>query len=930
MSKIFYTSQNIIRLGDKLGSGGEGEVYEVQGRGDLVAKLYYQPPAAEKAEKLIVLSRLGTERLCKLAAWPVDVLRGESGAIKGDVIGFIMKKISHAEEVHALHSPKSRLQKFPEASWAFLIYVAANIARAVAAVHEHGLVIGDVNPKNILVTRQATVFLLDCDSFQVEAENKTYRCEGGFPEYTPPELQDACLREIDRTQAHDCFGLAVVIFQLLFMGRHPFSGRFLGNDEMPLERAIKEYRFAYGQDAERRQMCQPPGTLALEAVSAWLADLFRCAFLSNPETQLPARPQPRQWIEPLEALAKSLRRCAVHNGHHYYRELATCPWCEIEAGARVRLFNFLLGGAEGRRDHFRLDEIWREVTAIGGPVGAQLPPAPAHPSLLSPDVAALVEARRKRLSVALGGALCAGLAIGGLTDLPLAFLWLLVVATVAGLIAKVSDPTALNFSVQTLFSSQPPAPKEPLLKHLRQVKEHAEEVLRQLEQQWAQQSGDERFLVKLNELRMHRDNYENLARVRAYKLRELEGSARARQLDEFLGQFQINLAEIEGVSSGIKAELLAHGIATAADVEEYKLRQIDGLAAKRCQRLLGWRQQLEREFVFDARRGVTTAARLQVERELDRWQRQLEHELRSGPFYLRRLKHEIETSRHELQTPLRNARVTLAQAEQDWDAAVKRNRFAPIILVLLAAFIGGSILEVNDWSPRTEPLQIVYESSKSKEGTAPPLLAAANDTETAPRVVNEKAQKLYLQGTNLAYRDKFKEAVPLLQQAIKIDPQLNGAHEVLGYAFYRLRRYDESMAASKTAIMLKPDFGPYYNLGLVCVAQKNWVGAKSAFRTAISYCDEYTWAGSYTQAYRYLTLAAVKLGVAETHIETLEQELARSPRLTFERFELGNLYLWLDQRAEAETHYEVLKNHNAQLAEELYQLILNSGLLRKE
>ena len=47
----------------------------------------------------------------------------------------MMKKISQAEEVHALHSPKSRLQKFPEASWAFLIYVAANIARAVAAIH---------------------------------------------------------------------------------------------------------------------------------------------------------------------------------------------------------------------------------------------------------------------------------------------------------------------------------------------------------------------------------------------------------------------------------------------------------------------------------------------------------------------------------------------------------------------------------------------------------------------------------------------------------------------------------------------------------------------------------------------------------------------------------------------------------------------------
>ena len=151
-----------------------------------MAKVYHEPPPPEKAEKLVVLSRLGNERLFNLSAWPVSTLRD---APDGEVVGFVMKKISQAEEVHALHSPKSRLQKFPEASWAFLR--RGQRRRAVAAIHEHGLVVGDVNPKNILVTRKATVYLLDVDSFQVSAEGKTYRCEGGFPEYTPPELQES-------------------------------------------------------------------------------------------------------------------------------------------------------------------------------------------------------------------------------------------------------------------------------------------------------------------------------------------------------------------------------------------------------------------------------------------------------------------------------------------------------------------------------------------------------------------------------------------------------------------------------------------------------------------------------------------------------------------------------------------------------------------
>src|SRR5215475_9913790 len=357
--KIFHTSQSdIVRLGRRIGTGAEGEVYEIQDNSDLVAKVYHEPPPQEKAEKLVVLSRLGNERLFNLSAWPVSTLRD---APDGEVIGFVMKKISQAEEVHALHSPKSRLQKFPEASWAFLIYVAANVARAVATVHEHGLVIGDLNPKNILVTRKATVYLLDVDSFQVSAEGKTYRCEGGFPEYTPPELQGVAFREVDRSQEHDCFGLAVVIFQLLFMGRHPFSGRYLGSGEMPLERAIRECRFAYGADAEGRKMRQPPGTLALDSMPPPLVDLFRRAFLTSD------RPGPREWIEPLDTLAKTLKKCDLHSGHYYYSELRDCPWCRIETHARVHLFNFLFPGDGSRRGHFRIDKVWKEIVSVDTP-----------------------------------------------------------------------------------------------------------------------------------------------------------------------------------------------------------------------------------------------------------------------------------------------------------------------------------------------------------------------------------------------------------------------------------------------------------------------------------------------------------------------------------------------------------------------------------
>jgi len=663
--RIFHTSQSdIVRLGRRIGTGAEGEVYEIQDNSDLVAKIYHEPPPPEKAEKLVVLSRLGNERLFNLSAWPVSTLRD---APDGEIVGFVMKKISQAEEVHTLHSPKSRLQKFPEASWAFLIYVAANIARAVALIHEHGLVIGDVNPKNILVTRKATVYLLDVDSFQVSADGKTYRCEGGFPEYTPPELQGVAFRDVDRAQEHDCFGLAAVIFQLLFMGRHPFSGRYLGAGEMPLERAISEFRFAYGADAEARKMRQPPGTLALDSMPPPLVDLFRRAFL------LTDRPRPREWIEQLDALAKALKKCDLHSGHYYYRELRDCPWCGIESQARVRLFNFLLPGEDSWRGHFRLDEIWKEIESVETPHNSliQWDKILKTPKL-SAEIQVFAADRESLLTRALIFSTIAGLAIALLLPLPFALIMLILAGMFACRIARAEPP---------------------LLENIQSRQRQAEEAARRLQEQYDRESEDRRWNAKRDELLNQKETYENLAQIRQFKLQELEAEARETQLEEFLDQFEINDAEIKGVVAPIKAALLSYGVETAADVTE-NVSRIPSVGRSQAERLLEWRRSLERGFVFDPARGVPHEARVKTERELDALRFRLESELSGGAQYLRRMKHEIETSSQKLQPLLTQARQELARAKKDLAVAGERNSPVLILAALIIAFFIGWVIRL--------------------------------------------------------------------------------------------------------------------------------------------------------------------------------------------------------------------------------------------
>jgi DNA-binding helix-hairpin-helix protein with protein kinase domain len=54
-----------------------------------------------------------------------------------------------------LYNPKMRLQHFPGRDWRFLFAVAANVARAFDAMHQAGVVIGDVNHSNLLAASSA-------------------------------------------------------------------------------------------------------------------------------------------------------------------------------------------------------------------------------------------------------------------------------------------------------------------------------------------------------------------------------------------------------------------------------------------------------------------------------------------------------------------------------------------------------------------------------------------------------------------------------------------------------------------------------------------------------------------------------------------------------------------------------------------------------
>lgn len=633
-----------IALGTRLGGGGEGEVFDVRDRPGLVAKIYSRPIPPEKAAKIALMTWLQNDRLLRVAAWPVEVL---SEGVGGPTVGLLMPRVTGYQEIHRLYSPKSRLAEYPHATWPFLVAAAANVARAFAVIHAAGQVIGDVNHANVVVSGQGTVKLIDCDSCQITAGGRHYSCDVGVPIFQPPELQNVkTFRGVRRAPNHDCFGLAILIFHLLFMGRHPFAGTYLGPSEMPIEQAIKEHRFAYGSGALLRRMKQPPNTLPLRAVSPPVARLFERAFA--PEgVRASGRPTALEWIDALDRLALEIIPCARHAAHGYWRGLSACPWCEIEGRTGVSLYAASATVAPVPVARFGLAAVWAEIESVASPG-----PAPVLPSWdsLRSRPSARAERRRRGLRVQLGA--------GGIVGLLAATAWASSVS--ADAVAVWSALLAVGIGLGVAGRGVAVARDE-----ARRQRDRARARWSEVENRWKREAGDQPFRAKLRELAIARDDYQALPARRQEKLRRLQSDWRERQLQRFLDRHRLADAQIAGIGPSREATLRSYGVETAADVTRDAVTRVPGFGPTLAGALLTWRRELERTFVFDPTRAVDPYDAEDVEREIQAEKARLERRLLGGVAELRAIAQQILARRASLRPEVEHALAALAQAEAD-------------------------------------------------------------------------------------------------------------------------------------------------------------------------------------------------------------------------------------------------------------------------
>ncbi|MFN4314045.1 MAG: helix-hairpin-helix domain-containing protein [Chitinophagaceae bacterium] len=627
--------------GPEIGRGGEGAVYLLQHNDQLVLKLYNVAQSSDKSEKLRYMVNFSDQAIRNFSAWPHDVILDGRGL----AIGFVMKKIRESVPLHKIFSPMDRKQLFPEKGYNFLVHVARNLAAAFHSLHAAGLIVGDVNEGNILVDGNGMVNFIDCDSFQVNNNGRIHFCEVGVPRYTPPELlARGTFENVIRSVNTDCFSMAVLIFQLLFLGRHPFAGRNLQNQDIDEDSAIRQHLFFYSLSGRNRNLQPPLNSLDIRELPSSLSKLFHRAF-----EELDNRPLSAEWVAETGSFLKDLITCKKSKQHFYWKHSTFCPWCAFREKNGIVFFmedvegDLAISDVKQFVQGFKIQRLRTPSIDLNYSF-AGLTPAPPNPAYKNAD-----------------------------TNTAIAVVVIIVSAVLLAIFVNVSFvfATLLLFWLNFLVPGRQAREKEikartlhyNSLKNLYTV---AANDIKQGRELKAYNSAADNLSYLISDFQRLPEEFKR-------RQTDIEKELYHEKLHQFLAGFSIASASIPNFGPSRKETLRQHGIHSASDISRLHSKKIQGFGPTYVSTLLSWQRQIAARFSY-----VPDQEKLQLEMNRARLQfsqrrTELEKKIRHDYRNLQYLRQQTESKLSQLTARFEQLKKDLAQADLDMQA-VRRLR----------------------------------------------------------------------------------------------------------------------------------------------------------------------------------------------------------------------------------------------------------------
>lgn len=278
-------SRVAMQLGGLLGEGGEGSVYAIEGAENQVVKIFHKSHRTthRKAKLEILVERA----LCAEGiGFPTGLIANAEGAF----VGYSMPRALGKELQATIMRPARFRRVYPNWTRADLVDVCISFLEKVEYLHSLNILLGDINPKNLMVNEQKDVWIIDADSWQVEG----YPCPVGTAMFTAPSITGDYANSL-RTVEEERFAVATMLFMILITGQFPYARA--GADGGDFATLIREGKFAFQfKGASNRDQPEGKWKFMWSHLPPRVKSLFWNTFQKDGGSRYDRRPTASEWL----------------------------------------------------------------------------------------------------------------------------------------------------------------------------------------------------------------------------------------------------------------------------------------------------------------------------------------------------------------------------------------------------------------------------------------------------------------------------------------------------------------------------------------------------------------------------------------------------------------------------------------------------------
>ena len=239
-SILYESNQKQIRILKAISEGGEGIIYSTDDPNQ-VAKVYKTDKLTMwkfLKLKLMLTRKIRYEGIC----YPTSALYNS----KQGFVGFLMPKAEGRELQRSIFRKELQQKYFPNWKKRDMVELCLTILEKIRYLHSKNILIGDINPANILVVSPKKVYFVDVDSYQIE----NFPCPVGTINFTAPEIQQKIFTTFLRSMGNEKFAIATLLFMIMLPGKSPYAQQ--GGEDQSTNIMNMNFSYPFGEKSNQK------------------------------------------------------------------------------------------------------------------------------------------------------------------------------------------------------------------------------------------------------------------------------------------------------------------------------------------------------------------------------------------------------------------------------------------------------------------------------------------------------------------------------------------------------------------------------------------------------------------------------------------------------------------------------------------------------